>query len=433
VKRVWLLFALLLVDLVTRSAAAHPAPHSVILLDLRAHDVGAELRLPVPELEAALGRDLRSEGSALIERERSLLRAMVLRDLHVGSLDGAAWTIEVGPLASATDSGVPVVVVEATFTPPAAHAPGAFEIVDDVIGRRVQNHNAWIAVRSDFARGVVTGEPQVVGVTGYLRHTVVVNRTGGSSFRGFQAILRLGMQHIAEGTDHLLFLLTLLLPAPLVVATRRRRWGAVASTRATFASLLRVVTAFSVGHSLTLAAGSLGWLRLPSSPVETFIALSILVSAAHALVPLFPRHEAWIAGAFGFVHGAAFAGALADLHLEGGRLALALLGFNLGIESMQLVIVGAAFPWLVLLARTNWYSAFRTFSAFTAIIAALGWLGQRALGLRNPIEPVLTGVAAHPAVLLASLASLVCLARLASSRAAADSDQSARPSNGVAH
>lgn len=84
-------------------------------------------------------------------------------------------------------------------------------------------------MRSDFSNGVVAGKPAVLGVIRYLRKSLVVDRSGGGDLRGFRSIFQLGMQHIAEGTDHLLFLLALLLPAPLLVRVRdrgrRARWG----------------------------------------------------------------------------------------------------------------------------------------------------------------------------------------------------------------
>jgi HupE / UreJ protein len=106
------------------------------------------------------------------------------------------------------------------------------------------------------------------------------------AFGGFGSMFRLGMRHIAEGTDHLLFLLALLLPAPLLVFGSG--WAGFAGLRHSFAQILKVVTAFTVGHSITLALAGLGLVLVPTSPVEVLIAVSILVSAVHALRPLFP-------------------------------------------------------------------------------------------------------------------------------------------------
>src|SRR5208282_1954242 len=170
---------------------------------------------------------------------------------------------------------------------------------------------------------------------------------------GFASIFRLGMRHIAEGTDHLLFLLALLLPAPLLLVGRR--WAGFAGTRLSVLRILKVVTAFTVGHSLTLALAALGLVRVPSGPIEVFIAISILVSAAHALRPLFPGREAGIAVFFGLIHGLAFASVLGELGLRGWALVTSIFAFNLGIETMQLIVVAVTMPCLVLFSRARWY------------------------------------------------------------------------------
>src|SRR5271167_5147192 len=114
---------------------------------------------------------------------------------------------------------------------------------------------------------------------------IVIDRSGGSWFQGFSAMFRLGTRHIAEGTDHLLFLLALILPAPLVAAGGR--WGGYAGGKTALRRIVKVVTAFTLGHSITLVIGALGWARLPAAIVESVIALSIMVSAVNALVPIF--------------------------------------------------------------------------------------------------------------------------------------------------
>jgi hypothetical protein len=97
---------------------------------------------------------------------------------------------------------------------------------------------------------------------------------------GFTSVFRLGMRHICEGTDHLLFLLTLLLPAPLFVTGSS--WSGVADVRQSVLRILKIVTAFTVGHSITLAIATLGFVHVLSRPVEVLIAISILISAIHA-------------------------------------------------------------------------------------------------------------------------------------------------------
>ena len=212
------------------------------------------------------------------------------------------------------------------------------------------------------------------------------------------------MQHIAEGTDHLLFLLALLLPASLTACAGR--WGPAAPVRQSIWRLLKVVTGFTIGHSCTLVAGSLGWFHVPEQPIEVLIAVSILVSAIHALRPVFPGREAYVAAGFGLIHGMSFASVLSGFRLDAWRMAQCIFGFNLGIELMQLIVVGVTVPWLILLARTNAYTPFRLISGVGAGVAALGWMCERALGWKNPIGTLVDQASAHALWIVVGLAVL---------------------------
>ena len=225
---------------------------------------------------------------------------------------------------------------------------------------------------------------------------------------GFASMFRLGMHHIAEGTDHLLFLLALLLPAPLLVYGSR--WAGFAGARRSLLQILKVVTAFTVGHSVTLGLAALGVVHVPSRPIEVLIAVSILVSATHALRPLFPGREAFVAAFFGLIHGLAFASTLSDLGLGWRERIGSILAFNLGIESMQLLVVAAIMPSLVLMSRTRAYSPLRIGGALFAGIASLGWIADRLFGLHTAVDVVVNSVA-HRGVWVAGalfLISVVC-------------------------
>jgi hypothetical protein len=150
------------------------------------------------------------------------------------------------------------------------------------------------------------------------------------------AYARLGALHLATGVDHVLLVLGLL------ALLRRGR------------PLLVAITAFTVGHSVTLAAASLGGLRLPGPPVELAIAASLVALAAALTRPgasSLARRPALLPFGFGLLHGLGFAGTLATAGLPSGALPLALLSFNLGIEAGQLALVAVAAPLFALLAR----------------------------------------------------------------------------------
>jgi HupE / UreJ protein len=216
---------------------------------------------------------------------------------------------------------------------------------------------------------------------------------GWADSAGFASLFRLGMRHIAEGTDHLLFLLALLLPSPLIVAGSH--WAGFAGVRRSLLRILRIVTAFTLGHSITLALAAWGLIRVPSRPIEVLIAVSILVSSIHALRPLFPGKEAGIATFFGLIHGLAFATTLGHLGLGHWERVAGILAFNLGIETMQLAVVAITMPSLILMSRTRAYSFLRIGGALFAGFASTGWIAERLFGVHNWAGVVVDDVAHH--------------------------------------
>lgn len=198
-------------------------------------------------------------------------------------------------------------------------------------------------------------------------------------WRQFSDYLREGVRHIWLGIDHVLFLIALLLPAPLVVGAAglvpRETFRAVAR------EVLKVVTAFTVAHSITLSLAVLGALRLPGRWVEAAIALSVFAAAWNNLRPFLPGRPWVLAFGFGLVHGLGFAGALSQLGLPRQAKGLALLAFNLGVELGQLAIVALILPAMFAVRRKPEYQTLvlRMGSLLIAWIAAV-WLIERLLG-----------------------------------------------------
>jgi hypothetical protein len=147
--------------------------------------------------------------------------------------------------------------------------------------------------------------------------------------------------------------------------------------------VVRVVTAFTLAHSLTLTLASLGMLALPSRLVESAIAASVILAALNNLRPLYQRGRVLFAFGFGLLHGFGFASVLAELGLPQGALLLSLVGFNLGVELGQLAIVAVFLPLAWLLRKGLFYRRVVMLggSAVIALVAAV-WLLERALDLQ---------------------------------------------------
>lgn len=199
--------------------------------------------------------------------------------------------------------------------------------------------------------------------------------------RAFVAMVRVGLVHIAEGTDHLAFLFALLFPAVLV--RRGRRWEPSSRARPVFVDVLRVVTAFTVAHSVTLAMSALGWVRLPSRLVESAIAASVVLAASNNVRPWL-RDARWtMAFSLGLMHGFGFSATLEDLALARGTLLASLFGFNVGVELGQLAVVAVFLPIAFAARKTRFYrSGVLVFGSIVILVIALVWLVERAFAVR---------------------------------------------------
>ncbi len=162
----------------------------------------------------------------------------------------------------------------------------------------------------------------------------------------------LGVEHIATGFDHLLFLLALILCGGSLIA------------------LLKIIAAFTLAHSITLAAAALGLANLPSTLVESVIALSIAYVAFENLFPRFAISRRWtISFLFGLMHGFGFSSVLKETGLPQDALLWSLLNFNLGVETGQLLAVAIVLPGLLWLRTTRWEKAVvNTLSALVLLV-----------------------------------------------------------------
>jgi hypothetical protein len=200
----------------------------------------------------------------------------------------------------------------------------------------------------------------------------------GSRWAQWRTFVAEGVWHIWIGFDHILFLVALLLPAVFREDRATGRWAGVERFRPALINVLKIVTAFTVAHSITLSLAALNIVTLPSRLVESAIAASVVLAATNNLYPWF-RDKGWIvAFGFGLIHGFGFANVLGELGLTSATLARALIGFNIGVELGQLAIVAVFLPAAYAL-RELWFYRVIVFKAgsIAVILVATYWMFQR--------------------------------------------------------
>ena len=370
-------------------AVAHSLPNSKAQLIINGRYVLIQFRTPLEILEVASKRQI----NLLSPYSADSLKQYFLRHISVSDSLHSKWVTTVGKFSiqGTTDPIIgkyTEIITEIFLEPDNRASLRNFTLYCDIVIHQIINQSILFSVEQDWQNGVTQNNSRQIGVISWDLPTgkifpLKIQSDQGSWFKGFKSMLALGMQHIKEGTDHLLFLIALLLPAMLL--TNGKKWGKFGGIKYSLAKLLKIVTAFTIGHSITLLIGALGWLKLPSQPIEIMIAVSILVSAIHAVRPVFPGKEIYIAAGFGLVHGLAFASVLSNLNLGALEMATSILGFNIGIELMQLFVILCTIPWLIVLSQNSYYRWIRIAGAVAAMIASIAWIAERVTNHSNMI------------------------------------------------
>lgn len=378
---------------VSSASFAHDMPKSSVLLHYRQDHVLLELRLPIDRLEIATGMVL-SKSSDTFEKQRDALGSYISRRIQARGEGGDLWKVEVESLQPPVSVNIDEVRALVRLIPSRKEESLTdLSLRYEVILREIATHVAVLSIQTDWDRGVLANQPELIGSLGFNEYDIHIRRGNSSRFAGFLGMLDLGVEHISDGVDHVLFLITLILSGALVA--ENGRWKNRGSAKGTVLGIMWSVSAFTIGHSISLALGATKILILPSEPVEIVIAASVLISAIHCLRPIYPRREAWVAGGFGLVHGLAFASSLSVFNLDPSHLISAVLGFNLGIEVVQIAVVLAVVPSLIILSKTPGLSFIRFAVSILAGSAAIGWLFERTIGWSSPFTIIVDKLPKH--------------------------------------
>ena len=349
------------------NAAAHRPSDSFLALERDAAGIRLQWDIALRDLEIALGLDAdrdRRVTRGEVERRAGEIGAYALSRLQLSAAGQACATaLESFDARKAADGAYARLQLVANCPP-----GKTIELGYDLFFDLDPTHRGLATVRD--------GGRESSFVLSSSDRRLSLDRGASSAWSTFGDFIVEGVWHIWIGFDHILFLLTLLLPA--VLSLRHGHWQPADSLAGATVDTLKVVTAFTVAHSITLALAVLEVVSLPSRFVESVIALSVIVAAVNNLWPMFRGSRLLVPFGFGLIHGFGFATVLQDLGLSTGQFVVSLLGFNLGVELGQLAIVAAFLPIAFWLRETAFYrwGLLRLGSLAAAALATL-WLSER--------------------------------------------------------
>jgi hypothetical protein len=377
--RILRVFMAIAIAFLATSVQAHKPSDSYLVVDAPSdgNAISGHWDIALRDLELSVGLDADHDGAITwgeLRGQQSKVFDYAFERLAFNA-DGATCPIARGELKVDTHSDGAYAVL--AFEAHCAAPPKQLEIGYHLLFDLDPSHRGLLALTVDGATRTAVLSPEQPVQTLDLAHA--------SHLHQFLQFVADGMHHIWIGYDHMLFLISLLLPAVLI---RRRdnpdgigHWVPVASLRSALWSVFAVVSAFTLSHSITLTLAALGVIGLPSRLVESGIALSVMLAALNNIFPRVTKRAWLLAFFFGLVHGFGFASVLNDLGLPRDALAISLAGFNIGVEFGQLSVVLLVVPLIFLLRKRRFYRPVVLVGGSSVIVAiAAVWFFGRVFG-----------------------------------------------------
>lgn len=238
-------------------------------------------------------------------------------------------------------------------------------------------HTGMLLIEQFWRGNIFNNERQPSLVFSSSNRSQRLDLSNFTMFSGFMGVVKLGVKHIWLGIDHILFLIALILPAAMI--RRERSWEPVTEFRSALFYVIKIVTLFTIAHTMTLSLAAFRVVDLPSRLVESVIAISIAIAALDILFPIFKKKIAWVVFIFGLFHGFGFASVLAHLGVLGEHMALSLFSFNLGVEIGQVAVILVIFPVLYMIRNYAFFpKIILRFGAIALIMLSAVWFVERA-------------------------------------------------------
>lgn len=391
-----ILFWIIIIQIVPTFLSAHAAEQSYLYLRVFEESIEGTVEITSDDINSALGLNLkRGLTKETIQPYLSQLYNYLTKHVSIKSKFGA-HALNFTDVDFLEIKNVGEFIRFNFDLDNTATIPDEMDVKYDVLLDKEPIHRNLLVIGHNWKAGIVDNEAMTSLIFSPGDREQTLQLAKGSLWQGFMAMVKLGMWHIWIGLDHILFLLALILPAVVrrqkpalagvsnsgnsTASTTKwplQKWKPVDRFKPAFIYIVKIVTFFTIAHSLTLSLAALELIILPSRFVESVIALSIALAAYHNIQPIFKNNEWIIAFGFGIFHGFGFASVLSGKGLSGEFMTLSLLGFNVGVEIGQIAIICIIFPVLFFLRKSISYPKILAYGSIVLILISLFWATER--------------------------------------------------------
>lgn len=387
------IFLLFLLGMLIHNEAlqAHEPDHSYVYLRIYKDAIGGRFEMTAKDMNRAIGSNLAIELDAS-EVEKILPQIQAYLKSHATfSANGKTYTIKFTDMtvldleeAKVDDFARINFDLEGVTT-----VPEKLDISYNALFDNTPKHRGVLVVEYNWKAGIVNNA-MIANLFEPSKSSVTLDLSDANLWKGFVALVKLGVWHIWIGLDHILFIVALILPG----VVRRKKpeaeflhdpWIPVEAFKPAFFYILKIITFFTIAHSITLALASLKIVNLNIRMVESIIAISIALAAYHNIRPIFKGREWVMAFGFGLFHGFGFASVLGDKGLGGDYMLLSLFGFNVGVELGQVLIICMIFPILYLIRKSFIYPYIIKYGSMVLIFISIYWFIERAFDVDLPL------------------------------------------------
>jgi hypothetical protein len=357
-------------------ATAHPLPDTKVMFHIYPSGAAINITAPLRDFEIVY------QGKLTISEKKNI-QEYFKNHIKINS-ENRPWTLELTDytISSTQDSIIGLydkidfsIVAKPKFQKDTRN----FTMNYDAFAHQIYNHKSIIGLATDWEKGLQNSN-QILGVVerdldGKIQ-PLNISLDEGSFFTGFKSMIAMGFNHILEGKDHILFLISLLLVAPFFV--ENKKWKLLQNKKYAIKRVVKIVTAFTIGHSIMLILGAIQLITINPTYIEIAISITILLSGINIYKPIFWGKEVLVALLFGFIHGLAFANTIVFFNLDTKQFIWSVLGFNLGIELIQLIIVLLSFPLILYISsKYRLINSYRLVVSIFVVAMAVYWLYER--------------------------------------------------------